>query len=530
MSRRRSIRSNEDSMPRSSFWKLPVYAYLLPLLPVLRIVVGNVDSVAWQSAALSAVILLAAFLILRQILVLLFFRHPLVDPLLACAFSGIFLAIVFVGERNNWVWALIWLAIAIVFIRWPQRIKFFNSFVTIFVSIFCLQSLYLIAVNPIMWERASIMDSVQKVFGDTLTVASAPAERPDVYYIIFDRYARQDMLQNIYGFDNTNFLMELEKRGFIVPRDAYANYQRTAASVVSSLNFDYLDRLQTPQTAESPDWVPIYNQFQDFRAARIFKSMGYDTHFFGTWWEPTRRMATADRNHNFYELPEALRIIYEYSLVVGASRLVGLRKLDPLWWQCERSKKMFDALAELSDDPSPTFTFAHFLIPHPPFVTAADGRCMEIAEAKAQTRAENYSGQVQYTNQRILQLVDALLSKPGPRPLIILQADEGPWPEKYAGEEVDRLGRDVSNVDWLKISDDELREKMAIFAAYYLPEAARVGLNDRSTPVNTFRRILKGVFNVAIEPLPEKNMIFESDAHPYRYHDVTARLYPGAPQ
>jgi hypothetical protein len=516
-------------MQRSSFWKLPFYAFLLPLLPVLRIFAGNVDSVAWQSAALSAAILFAAYVILRQILVLLFFRHQLVDPLLACAFSGIFLAVSFIGDRTlNWYWAAIWLALAVVLIRWPKRIAPFNTFLPIFVGALCLQSLYLIAVNPVMRERTAITEVVQKTFADT-PVATAPAERPDIYYIIFDRYARQDMLQNIYGFDNTAFLADLENRGFIVPREAYANYQRTAASVVSSLNFDYLDKLQMPQTEGSADWVPVYSQFQDFRAARVFKSIGYGTHFFGTWWEPTRRMATADQNHNFYELPEALRIIYEYSLVVDAARLVGLRKLDPLWWQCERSKKMFDGLAALSEDPGPTFAFAHFLIPHPPFVTNPHGRCMEIADAAAQSRAQNYSGQVQYTNKRILELVDTLLAKPGPRPLIILQADEGPWPEKYAGEEVDRMGRDVSDVNWLKISDDELREKMAIFAAYYLPEAARIGLNNRSTPVNTFRRILKGVFNVAIEPLPEKNMIFESDAHPYRYHDVTARLYPGVP-
>jgi hypothetical protein len=48
--------------------------------------------------------------------------------------------------------------------------------------------------------------------------------------------------------------------------------------------------------------------------------------------------------------------------------------------------------------------------------------------------------------------------------------------------------------------------------------------------VNTFRRILKGMFSVAIEPLPEKNMVFESDAHPYRYHDVTSRLFPETQQ
>lgn len=518
-------------MPRSSFWKPPFYVFLLPLLPVLRIFAGNVDSVAWQSAALSAAILIAAYLILRQILVLLFLRHPLVDPLLACAFSGIFLAISFIGDRGlNWYWAAIWLAVAVALIRWPRRIAAFNTFLPIFLGALCLQSLYLIAVNPVMRERAAITSVVQKTFADTPAITAAPAEKPDVYYIIFDRYARQDMLLNVYGFDNSAFLAELEKRGFVVPRNAYANYQRTSASLVSSLNFDYLDKLQTAQTEASADWAPLYAQLQDFRAARVFKSMGYATHFFGTWWEPTRRMATAGQNHTFYELPEALRVIYEYSLVVDAARLVGLRKLDPLWWQCERSKRMFDALAALSDDAAPTFTFAHFLIPHPPFVTAADGRCMEIAEVQARTRAQNYVGQVQYTNARILQLVDALLARPGPRPLIILQADEGPWPGKYAGEEVDRMGRDVSDVDWLKISDDELREKMAIFAAYYLPEAARAGLNDRSTPVNTFRRILKGVFNVAIEPLPEKNMIFESDARPYVYRDVTARLYPGPAQ
>jgi hypothetical protein len=518
-------------MPRSSFWKPPLYVLLLPLLPVLRIFAGNVDSVAWQSAALSAAILLGLYVVVRQLLVLLCFRHPLVDPLLACLFSGTFLAISFVGDRIiNWYWAAIWLALAVALIRWPQRMKLFNTFVPIFVGVLCLQSLYLIAANPVMGERGTIAGAVAAAFGDTPATTFVPAETPDVYYIVLDRYARQDMLQNIYGFDNSSFLSELEKRGFIVPRQAYANYQRTAASIVSTLNFDYLDALQTPQTEASADWVPIYTQFQDFRAARFFRSVGYDTHFFGTWWEPTRRMATADRNHNFYELPEALRIIYEYSLVVDAARLIGLRNLDPLWWQCERSKKMFDGLAELSDDPAPTFTFAHFLIPHPPFVTAADGRCMEIAEAAAQTRAQNYAGQVRYANQRILQLVDALLSGPGPRPLIVLQADEGPWPEKYAGEEVDRMGRDVSDVDWLKISDEELREKMAIFAAYYMPEPARLGLNDRSTPVNTFRRILKGMFSVAIEPLPEKNMVFESDAHPYRYHDVTSRLFPETQQ
>jgi hypothetical protein len=333
------------------------------------------------------------------------------------------------------------------------------------------------------------------------------------------------MLQKVYGHDNTSFLSELEKRGFVVPRDAYANYQRTASSLVSSLNFDYLDALQTPQTEASSDWSPFYGLLQDFRAARVFKAMGYETHFFGTWWEPTRRIAGMDENHNFHELPEALRVIYEYSLVVDAARLMGLRQFDPLFWQCQRSPQMFAGLAALAQNPAPTFTFAHFLTPHPPFVTHETGRCMEIAEAQSRSRAENYVGQLKVANVQILEMVDKLLAQPGPQPIILLQSDEGPWPKEFAGEEVDRMGRDVTGVKWLTIDDDLLREKMAIFAAYYVPDNVRVRINDRSTPVNTFRYLLKELYGVPLDPLPDRNMIFESSSTPYRFHDATKRLY-----
>ena len=513
-------------MPRASIWNPPLYAYLLPLLPVLRIFAGNADAVTWQSGALSALVLFAVYIVARTILVLLFLRHPLVDPLFACLFAAVFLAVTFIGDRSmNWYWAAAWLAAAVFLWRKPSFVPAFNRLFPIFIAAMGIQAVYSIVANPVLRERPALQDFVQKAFADTPSPAAEPAEKPDVYYIIFDRYARQDMLQTIYGHDNSAFLADLEARGFVVPRNVYANYQRTASSIVSSLNFDYLDKLQTPETETSSDWVPLYNLFQDFRAARVFKSMGYETHFFGTWWEPTRRVSGVDQNHNFYEMPEALRVIYEYSLIVDVARLVGVRQLDPLWWQCQRSKKMFDGLAGIAQNPAPTFTFAHFLIPHPPFVTHETGRCMDIAEAAGRSRAQNYTGQLRYTNERILQFVDQLLAKPGPKPIILLQSDEGPWPQQYAGEEVDRMGRDVTGVKWLTIEDGLLREKMAIFAAYYVPQSVRTQINDRSSPVNTFRHLLKGAFNVPIDPLPEKNMIFESSGLPYKFHDVTNRLY-----
>src|SRR5688572_19610664 len=45
-------------------------------------------------------------------------------------------------------------------------------------------------------------------------VVTSTESRPDIYYIILDGYGRQDILQALYGFDNSSFLNELSARGF----------------------------------------------------------------------------------------------------------------------------------------------------------------------------------------------------------------------------------------------------------------------------------------------------------------------------
>jgi hypothetical protein len=360
-------------------------------------------------------------------------------------------------------------------------------------------------------------------FDEVPPPTAPPLENPDIYYLIFDRYQRGDYLQKVYGFDNTPFIDALRSRGFYVAEKSYSNYQRTAHSVVSSLNFDYLDRLETPATRHQGDWYPLFQMFQDFRIARILKSLGYQIDFSGTWWDPTRRIAIADVHHNFYEMPELPRILYENSLIVDVARWIPLREADPLFWQCQRSQLMFDAIAATSAD-KPRFYFAHFLTPHPPFVTHESGRCMDLNEAGARSRNENYIGQLRFTNERILKMVDALQSKPGPKPVIILQADEGPWPKRFAGNEVTALGRDAPDVEWQNATPEELREKMAILNAVYAPKLPLSELTPGMTPVNTLRRILKYYFNVPIEPLEDRNKIFLNNDDIYSFRDVTDLL------
>jgi hypothetical protein len=47
---------------------------------------------------------------------------------------------------------------------------------------------------------------------------------PDIYYVILDGYARADILDELYGYDNSRFLDYLERHGFFVAETSHSNY------------------------------------------------------------------------------------------------------------------------------------------------------------------------------------------------------------------------------------------------------------------------------------------------------------------
>ena len=96
--------------------------------------------------------------------------------------------------------------------------------------------------------------------------------KPNVYYILVDAYARQDTLKEVGGFDNEPFLQKLQEKGFIVGRNAYANYHFTGASLSSTMNMDY------HKTRE--DGCIPYDQMHESlkgnnQVRRIFKNNSY---------------------------------------------------------------------------------------------------------------------------------------------------------------------------------------------------------------------------------------------------------------
>jgi len=121
-----------------------------------------------------------------------------------------------------------------------------------------LVALLLVVYNLVGLGSYAIGQAGQTIGQDLAEVPLGEvSRRPDVYYLVFDRYANQETLREFFDYQNDAFLSELEARGFTVARDSWANYGKTSLSLVSSLDLDYLDAAEL--TAANPStFGPIH--------------------------------------------------------------------------------------------------------------------------------------------------------------------------------------------------------------------------------------------------------------------------------
>jgi hypothetical protein len=164
-------------------------------------------------------------------------------------------------------------------------------------------------------------------------------------------------------------------------------------------------------------------------------------------------------------------------------------------------------LEKLPGEDGPKFVFAHLVIPHHPFVFNSDGtyrRDPSLSPAfENYTDEEYYNGyrqQVMFINDRILRIVDGILSNSEQPPIIIIQGDHGP-------------------------SHADREARMSILNAYYLPDGPVDQLDAGITPVNTFRVILTAYFGQNLPMLPNISYLSKT-ADPYAYTVIPKECKP----
>jgi hypothetical protein len=424
---------------------------------------------------------------------------------------------------NHWIILSLWAALILLAgsnyvwkrIQKPQLITQFFNIVAIAALIFPLRGTlsigWQVSQDPLThWSRELPVEPVML----------KEDAQPDIYYVILDGYARDDILKNIYQYDNSAFTGFLQEQGFYVAQDSLSNYVRTGMSLPASLNFEYLDELASIGQ-NTTNWYPLKELISNNRVRRSLEAAGYQFITISPGF-----FYTEIRDSDHYLSPYWLNINDFEQLIFGVSAFgavldLGFIKIPHYSYQThrERIQYAFKALQDIDklikNDSRPKFVFAHILIPHPPFVFDSQGNPIEPQRAYSindasdyegtkQEYKQNYLNQLIYTNTMIKQTIEKIMQNSINPPIIIIQADHGPG----------------AYLDWQSQENSCLQERFSILNAYYFPDQNYSDLYPSISPVNSFRVIFDTYFGTQLGLLKDK-AFYSSIYQPYIFTDVT---------
>lgn|GEM_PF-1488635 len=362
------------------------------------------------------------------------------------------------------------------------------------------------------------MPSVEKVYSSAdqrqyekaLAGAAGCKSRPDVYFILLDEFPSRQVLKRFFNYDNEKFREELRKRGFVVARDSHSNYPRTMLTLSSMMNMTHLQELATICGADTTDWSVLVEMIRDSRIDRLFRKAGYQTVLYGSGASPTGWNPRMSENH-------PCTLMNWLSMKLLQSSLPGLLPGSFEWFNDDmRAQRLcgLNGLKQGPSSPSPRFVFAHFLLPHEPFIFGPDGETVHIPEEvigetwHPRTR-EGFKNQTIFVETAILGVVDEIIKKSKVQPVIIIQGDHGP--------------NSTGSITTPTPNDNVLVERYGVLSAYLVPEPVRDSIYDTITPINIFRLLSNHLFGSAYE-LAQDRMYYTPYPYPYRFEDVTEKV------
>ncbi|HMB24500.1 MAG TPA: sulfatase-like hydrolase/transferase, partial [Anaerolineales bacterium] len=309
------------------------------------------------------------------------------------------------------------------------------------------------------------------------------AQKPDIYLILLDAHTSIRTMNEEFKYDASPFQQELEDLGFYVAECAQSNYPITKLSVTSTFYANY---------HQEATLYPLFSSL----TIKTLRDEGYQVITF------------ENRSNGHFDIGEDVRLSRNQTLL-NVDLTGGLNEFEVMLWKTsfarigydmprlipmfnveslheweyyehyQQTYYMLDELKRLPETGGPKFVFAHFLVPHPPFIFAPDG---EFAWAEGQ--AQGYVSNTKFIDSQIASVVAEILRKSKTPPVIVLMGDHGATgvPNRETPE-------------W----------RMSILNAYYVNDQAKEDLYPTITPVNTFRVIFNNYFGTSYSLLEDKS-------------------------
>lgn len=465
---------------------LSFHPFLFAIFPILFLAAYNMDEVSATDVILPILIVVATTAILMAVLRLftnnrnktgivvflfwgLFYTYGYVGPLLLPV--GAWLGVLVWGHPVLFAlisWACVGIACAVLVLKSSKSFHMPAKFLKIVAVTLVAIPLVVIGVRGIQsvhWGTSSEPA--------TITNPQTQDTLPDIYYIILDAYARGDIIERFFDYDNAPFLASLTDRGFYVAHKSLSNYSCTITSLPSSLNMRTITDEERLGISSNVDLL-CNNEVWRFLESKGYQYIFVSSGQFGKGFPKYADTYTPSRTMFGGTAFTTTDLMLS---------LIGMTPMETVVLQYfthshHRSGVLyaFETLGNMPDMPDidgrPKFVFAHILSPHVPYVFNRDG---SPPEGKG-----NYLDQLIFVNGKTMTLVDELLTKSGTPPIIILQGDHGYTLYPYQG------GLEILN-------------------AYYLPGSGNNMLYDTISPINSFRVIFNLYFNADYELLDDKS-------------------------
>jgi hypothetical protein len=487
-----------------------VPAVLFAAYPLLSLFQQNETELPLSVIWSPLLVTVAATAALYGVLMLVFRSWTRAGTLTALAVLAFFYFDTFKGDMSGLQladgWALaIWLALctgaAIVLVRTQQDLR--TPILALGVVAAVLTVVPAVKVASYQRGHPAVSASDPRLWATPLAPPAKARSRPDIYVIIPDDYARADVLQRYFHYDNSAFIDELRRRGFAVSSQARSPYSDSESNIAAELNMDYLNGLPRILGKTSQDVRPLKTLIEDNRAARLTTSLGYryvhldsDEVTYAGGNPQISPVATPDSFQSLWLKKSVLSAVGgPFGFDLGAA---NNRFRDSI-------RSSFSQLNAVPSQSGPKFVVFHTLIPHDPYIFGAHGQPVTFsgtsdAALHSRLAMTYYVNQLKYLEQKLLKTVDTIRARSKQPPVILIQSDEG-------FESGDQFGEAAMR---------QIRVKGIV--ALSVPGARPTRTPKPPNTVNTLRYVFNRVFGIHYPMLPSAS--YPEGDYPYQWEKM----------
>lgn len=362
-------------------------------------------------------------------------------------------------------------------------------------------------------------------------VAAAPqspaqhgtAKNPaNIYFVVLDAYPRDDVLRDQFAYDNSQFIADLESRGFKVARESTSAFPVTEYSVATTFSMDYRI-VDGPVLPDLGAMYPILTG--DNAVVHRLERDGYQYVHFENGHSYAHMCAPGQAHciRGNRGLDELQVKVLERTPVLDAVGVWsasgseqpaadgGPDRRHPFGWG-----GVDDLIARLPavwETPRPFILYAHTIMPHPPI--RFDAECRHLSarpdlESWSADARPAFVAQLICTNRQSVALVDTILAR-DPGAIVILQSDHG---TAFRGQ----FTRPIAQWD-----DEDKRERLSVLNAIRLPSSCTPP-SDRLDLIDTFPTVLGCVTGQKVPGVPSRHFVTPyNDAPEYRSYIEISR-------